>query len=519
MKQNLLTLGLFIGTMLLSSLSASAWTFDFETLTGGPESIKEYEGKYAPVSTPSAFGANGVVYQTGLYDDIIMIGDDLLENVATSAYIAAISPGLPSAFAKWAVGIKGAAKISQIVVDGDYIYVAGTFADDIVFGSKGDTEESYSGVEESHDMVNAFIAKYSTDGVLQAAMPIYPHANTKYPDRYTEGSDMMVNPTALVVQGDKVYLSFTFKGGYKAGSVDVSGNLFSGEGLVYDALCLGVIAWDGSNVEHVLTFKGSQEVVSSNYGPLSIGMTSDGRGLHVGIFAANSNTLTVGETSTNCVFDEDIYGAVMVRIAEGVTTKQFTPASSGRFYISNIIKKMFVNDGKLYIVGSVATPVPFDDTAVPDLWTDQFAACLDANTYDVKWAAITGAKRDDMPNMDAKYRETTDAAIYLGNVIVAGSTNFAVDAEGNVLPAVVPDDYCLAVNSDGTVIAETRKIANGSQLYVFNPLVDEVENVQATGSKEVKAVYSVDGSQRQAVQKGINIVTYSDGSVEKQYVK
>ena len=109
MKQKLLTLGMLAWATVICPLSACAWTFDFETLT----SISEYEGKYAPVSTPSAFGADGVVYQTGLYDGLVMIGDDMLENVATSAYIAAVSPGLPSAFAKWAVGIKGAAKISR----------------------------------------------------------------------------------------------------------------------------------------------------------------------------------------------------------------------------------------------------------------------------------------------------------------------------------------------------------------------------------------------------------------------
>ena len=515
MKQKLLTLGMLAWATVICPLSASAWTFDFETLT----SISEYEGKYAPVSTPSAFGADGVVYQTGLYDDLVMIGEDMLENVATSAYIAAVSPGLPSAFAKWVVGIKGAAKISQILVDGDDIYVAGTFADDVVFGSKGETEESYSGVTETHDMVNAFVAKYNTSGQLQAVLPIRPHANSKAADKYTEGSDMMVNPTAIAVQGGKVYVSFTFRGGYNAGSINVDGNIFAGEGLVYDALCLGVIAWDGTTVEKVLTFKGDKEIADSNFGPFSIGMTADAKGLHVCITAANTNTLTMGSNSTDYTFEKDVYGALLVRISDEVTVKQFTPASTERMYISDIIKKMFVENGNLYVVGNVSTPLPFMDTLVPDLWSDQFVACLDASTYDVKWAAITGAKRDDMPNMNAKYRETTDAIIYLGNVVVAGSTNFAVSPEGILLPAVAGDDYCLGLSTDGTLLAETKKIANGSQLSVMNPLVDAVENVQAEGENEVKEVYSANGTQLQGIQKGINILKYSNGTVKKQFVK
>ena len=87
------------------------------------------------------------------------------------------------------------------------------------------------------------------------------------------------------------------------------------------------------------------------------------------------------------------------------------------------------------------------------------------------------------------------------------------------MPVATSEDYCLCISCDGALLAETKKIANGSQLLVYNPLVDAVENVKVAGNKEVKAVYSVDGTQRQELQKGFNIVKYSDGTVEKQYVK
>ena len=147
---------------------AQAWNFDFATLTD----ITEYDDKYAPNPTPSAIGADGTIYQTGLYDDMVIIGDYILENIATSAYIAAIDPTTQTA--KWAVGLRGAAHITQIVADGSYIYVSGTFADDVIFGSMDMEEKTVTGTEWSHELVNAFVAKYSTEGNLVDVLPILP---------------------------------------------------------------------------------------------------------------------------------------------------------------------------------------------------------------------------------------------------------------------------------------------------------------------------------------------------------
>ena len=512
MKIKLSTITLSLCMFFMSALSAQAWTYDFPTL----DDASVYVGRYAPIAAPSAIGADGTVYQTGRYDKMIILGNDILENIATSAYITAIDPATQQP--KWSVGLRGAARISQIITDGSDVYVAGTFADDVIFGSTDMLEQTFSGTSLSHDYVNAFVAKYSKDGVLQNVLPIYPHPNSKYTDRYTElGSDMMVEITAIALYGGKLYIGMEYRGGFTVKTIDKDGNLFAGDGLFFDALCLGVLAWDSTsgNVEDVLDFKGDKEITISNYGPFSLCLTSDEKAVHVGIFACNTNILTVNGEKTTASFDEDEYGAYLVKISDEVTIKKIPTAISERFYVENIIKKMQVVDGKLYIAGSIATPLPFKDTIVPDLWTDQFAACLDADTYETQWAAITGATKEEIPTTDGKYRKTTDAAYVLGNYVVAGSANFMV-ADGGMLTPLEIGETCLAVSASGSTVAYTTKTKEGSCLTVTNPLEDAIEIPAASSAADVEAVYSVDGVRRTAVQKGINIVKYTDGSVKKQ---
>lgn len=496
---------------LLCGLTAQAWTYNLATL----DDASVYVGRYAPIAAPSTISADGTIYQTGRYDKMILLGSDILENIATSAYITAIDPATQQP--KWSVGLRGAARISQIIADGSDVYVAGTFADDVIFGSTDMLEQTFSGTSLSHDYVNAFVAKYSKDGVLQSVLPIYPHPNSKYTDRYTElGSDMMVEISAIALYGGKLYIGMEYRGGFTVKTIDKDGNLFAGDGLFFDALCLGVLAWDGTdgNVEDVLDFKGDKEITTSNYGPFSLCLASDKKAVHVGIFACNTNTLTVGGNTVEANFDTDEYGAYLVKISDEVTIKKIPAAISERFYVENIIKKMQAVDGKLYIAGSIATPLPFKDTIVPDLWTDQFAACLDADTYETLWAAITGATREEIPTMDGKYRKTTDAAYVLGNYTVAGSANFMV-AEGGITVPLDIDAVCLGISSFGTTVAYTIQTPVGSLINVIDPLADGVEAPYAPAS-EVEAVYSVDGVRRTTVQKGINIVKYTDGSVKKQ---
>ena len=468
---------LYLSLFLLPALSMQAWNYDFPTV----EDPATYVGKFSPVAAPVAISPNGIVYQTGLYDQMTMIGDDILENIATSAYITAIDTVTRSP--KWSVGIQGAAHITQILPDemGENFYVAGTFADDIIMGSTDYNVWPSTGTAESHEQVNAFVAKYSKDGVLLGAIPIVPVNNPKY--QFTE-SDLSVTPTALALYNGKLYLSISYKGGYNVMNHERYGTIQAAQGI-YNSLCAAVLTFPVQNfftVERALEVQGDQASCNAGLGPNSICLTASESGVDVGIFTTGTvsvNFATWNKTNEESFTynGEDEAGCLLVKLTEDSHAVTQLPAVGTRdyayTYTRNVIRTMQRIGNKLYIAGNIATALPFDGTIVPDLWTDQFAVCLDAETYKTKWAAITGAMRDDMPTMEAKYRETVAAAQAGNDYIVVGSTNFSVDKQGQI--ADYSSEYCLGVSSFKTTLVLTTKTDTGSQLTIsaFAPATDD----------------------------------------------
>lgn len=483
MKRILLTL-----SVAASAFAANAQQYDFPTLADS----KAYSGKYAPVNAPIAISSNGTVFQTGLYDQMVMIGNDILENIATSAFVSAIDPSSPTP--KWSAGIMGAAQIKAITATDDAVFVAGTFADDVIIGSK-----TFTGTPFSHNMVNAFVAKYALDGSLIAAESIIPHKVSAYADLNNEqyDSDLAVTPTAIAVLDGKVYVSVNYLGGYNVGDISIDGTLKSSFGY-YDNMCVGIISFSESNLQgasNVFDCRNADAININGLGPQSICIATDGKEIFAGIFTSGVNILNINGTNQEVAFktaaeegDDTEYGAIMVRINEGKAVK-IGSNTNERILSTNVIKKMQVADGKLYISGSVAKPLPFMPSLEPDLWTDQFAACLSTADFSTVWASITGAKREDMKDMYAKYRECTDATFDGSKYIVAGSTNFTCDATGSQSP--YESESIIGIANLGATTAVATSTAEGSKLTI-SAIPNAINVIKAEADKNA-ATYDISG--------------------------
>ncbi len=537
MKQKTSILGLVL--LFATALTTNASTFDLMTLTASIQSLDKYKDTYAPVATPSAIGADGTVYQTGLYDDFVEIGDYFLEPVGTSAFIAAIDPATSSA--KWAVGIQGNSYIRQIATDGSYVYVAGTFADNITITDVNLNSKAFSGTDRSHKQANAFFAKYSTDGVLVDAFSVIPIVDTskETAEQKFDEDDLSVTPTALALRGSNIFMSFSYKGGYSFGSFSKYGTIQSAQGLT-TGLCVGVLSIPSDNLsgaEKVLDVQGVAKTVNSGLGPNSICLTTTETSVEIGVFMTGECVFDFGKGSSkstknykyNYTSLTEEAGFVIAKLTDSGHSEFQFPGATVEYsysYARNMVRHMQVSDGKLYIAGNLATGLPLQTSIVPKLWTDQFAACLNAETYEVEWAAITGANRDDMPDTKSKYRETIGAALSSGNYVLVGSTNFSCGVGGVMTPFLASaaagssSDTCLGISTNGSSLAVAAEIRGGSQLAVSAPLPSSVEAVETPVSAQPQAIYSVDGTQRASLQKGtINILKYSDGSVKKQIAK
>lgn len=494
-------------------VSAHANDYDFPTMS----EPTCYNGTYAPIAAPIAIAPNEkMVYQAGLFDQLTMIGNDILEPIATSAFVSAIDRTQETPV--WTVGITGAAHISLITATDDAVYVAGTFADDITFGSRDMATKDISGTSASHDYVNAFIAKYTTNGNLVAAASVLPQKNSEYADKESYDSDLCIEPTAIQLFNGKIYISFKYLGGYSTEDIKTDGNLKSSFGF-FDSRCCAIVSYDAENLtgaKKVLDLRNAEAINENGMCPQSICLTADASNLYVASFLSGDNTLTIADKSQNISFshneNEQVYGAIILTIANdgSYTMSQKEAKASDRAYIMNDIAWMKAEGGNLYMAGNVSTPLPFDDSLVPDLWTDQFAACLSTTDFNCKWASITGAKRDDMATGNDKYRKSISASVSGSELTLIGKANFICSSKG-MTPAY-EGSTCLGTASSTSVSATTVKTDNGCRLSVDKKVPTGIKTA-TTEASESKAMFDLSGRSIAAPAKGQIIIKSNKKSI------
>lgn len=456
-------------SLTVTVLTAQAGDYDYPTMSDP----SGYNGKYAPVAAPVAIAPDeSTVYQAGLFDQMTMIGNDILDPIATSAFISAVDNKQDTPL--WTIGITGATHIKFITATNEAVYVAGTFADDITLGSKNGNTMELSGTTDSHESVNAFIAKYTSAGNLEVAQVIMPHKNSAHAGDESYYSDLSVEPTALQLFNGNVYLSFNYLGGYTTGDINVDGNLKSSYGL-YDNRCCAVLSFsetDLTGARQWIDIRNASDVNEDGMCPQSICLTADEASLYVASFLSGDNRIDFpykAESQTVALDhneNEQVYAAEIITIdksgAYKCVSKKATPSS--RAFVMNDIASMKVAGGELFIAGNVSTPLPFKDELVPDLWADQFAACLSTSDLSCKWASITGAKRDDMATTNDKYRKSIAADVKDGTLTVLGTTNFTCDATGTAPAYNGSTSLGLALST--SISAVTVKTDNGCKLSV-----------------------------------------------------
>jgi len=473
---------------LLSALSTYAWEYNFPTL----EDATTYTDKYAPASTPVLISPDGTIYQTGRYDQGVMIGDEWLDNIAASAYITALDTLTKTP--KWSVGIQGAAHIKQIIADatGGNIYVAGTFADDIWLGSTDFNVREFAGTSETHEMANTFVARYSNEGVLLDAQILLPVSKA---DTVLTENPISVIPTALALRDGKLYLSVTYVGGYSVAGYEGYTRLQNIQGNAYPSLGVAAFSFaegDLTAVERVLDVQADATSTNLGLGPRSICLTASADGIELALFATGKVTLDFKSwtgTKDATTFDfslktkplrTDESGIALVRLTDtGHSQVQLKGGDSESIgygsYARNTIRHMQYADGKLYLAGDIATPLPFQLDITPKLFTDQFAVCLNAETYETIWAKITGAERMVLGEGEDKspwYRNTTTATLASSDYVVLGTANFSVNKMG--LLSDYSSDYSLGIFASTNTLALTTKTAEGSKLTV-SPLASSPE--------------------------------------------
>ena len=216
----LLTLASCMG---LASYGADAkWTASVNGIFDNDEAI--YSGNVV------AMDALGNTYVAGQYNkDEVTINNTKYEGIGKSAYIVKYDA---NGVAQWSVNLKGAATITAIACDNNnsepYIYVAGTFADEVVLGNnQGSQPQTIKGAKNAYDdsyvadQISSFIVKYrATDGCLSTTTTFIPE---EIAEALNLGGDAFFEISDIYVYDSTVYCAARYGGITKHGTAEFNG--------------------------------------------------------------------------------------------------------------------------------------------------------------------------------------------------------------------------------------------------------------------------------------------------------
>ena len=234
------------------------------------------------------------------------------------------------------------------------------------------------------------------------------------------------------------------------------------------------------------------------------------------IFKANAGTLSntknvqVGNTIAN------------LEIADGYPLADLTGATATAATYSRTMTKKFgticlpyavssTADVKYYTIGSLDGDVlTLKEETVLDAGTPAIVEKVSGESITATGSgalAAAGAPTDNLELIGTFEEKTVLAADYAGKNIYAIKNNQFVQG----LNSITVPAFRAYFTADASAEANLR--------LGFGDEATAIEKLTGKNGVEVEAVYSVSGASQPALQKGINLVKFSDGSVKKVIVK
>lgn len=365
-------------------------------------------------SSYSAMAYSGSdLYVSGVYDTPFG-GFDV---IGASSYVIKYDANLSE---KWKVSILGSATVTSMLADNDGgVYVAGTFADEVEFGSTNGSSIIRYGYQESGaytvTQAASFIAHYDKDGVLLAVGDILPEhvaaldATGMY---FPYDGDIYCTLNNLFESDGVLYASAVFTG--QLSNAESTQTAVSGS---YDAFGIGFYMLSRAGV--VIELNGELEAASfpvivnnrdfteliTSEEVRSLNATADGNTLYVGTISTgltnfnvygNDQTVDVplSDTGIGYVFGYTVASVNLDTHAVNVL-KEFDPVTTDDEYISTSIDAITVSGDNLFITGLFQGALGFDQQLQALGSNDMFAASLNKSTFEVNWASATGFDEGD----------------------------------------------------------------------------------------------------------------------------
>lgn len=378
-------------------LDAPTWTDNLTTTT---------EAKDLTRAAAMAVDNEGNSIVTGSFTKDLEFAASYLESVANSAFIAKYDK---AGAKKWAAGLAGAATITTVATDAEgNVYAAGVFADNVAIkDASGDTKATITGMADKVDKVSGFIVKYDKQGAYVASKTILAESN---PEIAAQDMLGVLNPSftakKLVVDGNKLYLSASYKGNVALDGVTLQGKYACTEGWLFnDETAMCVLSFDAGDLANanIVSMLGATEQLTNEatYNTEDVNFAIHDGKIYVAYVASGKDmTLTAAgkDTKIETAYKEGVIEHAYVLAAidgDQVTTQVYHSVATDNSNTLNTIDEMAYQKGKLYLAGSFNQALPFDNTISYLGGSDAYAACLDAANLSKNWAVASAFDEGD----------------------------------------------------------------------------------------------------------------------------
>lgn len=378
-------------------LDAPTWTDNLTTTA---------EAKDLTRAAAMAVDNEGNSIVTGIFTKDLEFAASYLEPVANSAFIAKYDK---AGAKKWAAGLAGAATITTVATDAEgNVYAAGVFADNVAIkDANGDTKATITGMADKLDKVSGFIVKYDKQGAYVASKTILAESDAEIAALDEIG---VLSPSftakKLVVDGNKLYLSASYKGNVALEGVTLQGKYACSYGFLYsDETTMCVLSFDAADLANanIVSVLGATEQLTNEatYNTEDVNFAINDGKIYVAYVASGKDmTLTAAgkDTKIETAYEEGATEHAYVLAAidgNQVTTQVYHSVATDNSNTLNTIDEMAYQKGKLYLAGSFNQALPFDNTISYLGGCDAYAACLDAESLSKNWAVASAFDEGD----------------------------------------------------------------------------------------------------------------------------
>lgn len=378
-------------------LDAPTWTDNLTTTT---------EAKDLTRAAAMAVDNEGNSIVTGIFTKDLEFAASYLEPVANSAFIAKYDK---AGAKKWAAGLAGAATVTTVATDAEgNVYAAGVFADQVAIkDANGETKATITGMADKVDKVSGFIVKYDKQGAYVASKTILAESDAEIAAQDEIG---VLSPSftakKLVVDGNKLYLSASYKGNVALEGVTLQGKYACSYGFLYsDETTMCVLSFDAADLANasIVSVLGATEQLTkeATYNTEDVNFAINDGKIYVAYVASGKDmTLTAAgkdtkiETAYEASAAEHAYVLAAID-GDQVTTQVYHSVATDNSNTLNTIDEMAYQKGKLYLAGSFNQALPFDNTISYLGGCDAYAACLDAVNLNKNWAVASAFDEGD----------------------------------------------------------------------------------------------------------------------------